>query len=93
MMFTEGNPAALHSDGEKEIVTGKNGGVYTRRNAITLLAKTMVMVRQRLDEETESGEVHSGVKRGLGACIQRCLRKQLNSRRGLGFRHCRIMCY
>ena len=93
MMFTEGNPAELHGDGETEIVTGKTGGVYTRRNTITPLAKTMEMGRHRLNEETDSGEVHSREKRGLGAYIQRCLRKQLKSRRKPHFRHCRMMCY
>ena len=46
-------------------------------------------------EPTVSGtdEPNSRMKRGLGACIKRCLGKMLKSKRNLRFKRCRMMCF
>ena len=47
------------------------------------------------DTISYSGEVNLNlrVKRGLGACIKRCLKKMIKSHRNLYFRRCRLMCH
>ena len=36
---------------------------------------------------------NSRVKRGLGACIKRCLGRMFKSKRKLHFKRCRMMCF
>ena len=51
-----------------------------------------------VDETTEptvsdADEPNSRVKRGLGACIKRCLGRMLKSKRKLHFKRCKMMCF
>ena len=61
------------------------------------LAEEMVqeMQNNNLDTSTatETTEPNSRVKRGLGACIKRCLGRMLKSKRKLHFKRCRMMCF
>lgn len=41
----------------------------------------------------EIGKSHLLVKRGLGRCIYRCLKKQHDASSGMDFKKCRMMCY
>ena len=42
---------------------------------------------------SDTDEPNSRMKRGLGACIKRCLGKMLQSKRKLHFKRCRMMCF
>ena len=41
----------------------------------------------------DTDEPNSRVKRGLGACIKRCLGRMLKSKNNLRFKRCRQMCF
>ena len=43
--------------------------------------------------ESDTDEPNSRVKRGLGACIKRCLGKMLKSKGKLHFKRCKMMCF
>ena len=77
-------------DSDKVIETDNN---KTDGNSLMSLGEEMETKNHDMEPYSEEVYPNSRVKRGLGACIKRCLINTIKSHRKLHFRRCRLMCY